>query len=56
MKIEQPILTKASHFTAHDVLLKPTGFDTSHTASQYHMSPVGLCGLSFAIAVASLGL
>jgi len=30
MKIEQPNLTKASHFdTAQDVLLKPTGIDTS---------------------------
>jgi TldD protein len=30
MKIEQPSLTKASHFdTAHDVLLKPTGLDAS---------------------------
>ena len=30
MKIEQPNLTKANHFdTAHDVLLKPTGLDTS---------------------------
>ncbi|WP_020168656.1 MULTISPECIES: metalloprotease TldD [Methylotenera] len=30
MKIEQPNLTKASHFdTAQDVLLKPTGLDTS---------------------------
>ena len=30
MKIEQPNLTKANHFeTAHDVLLKPTGLNTS---------------------------
>ena len=30
MKIEQPNLTKASHFdTAYDVLLKPTGLDSS---------------------------
>jgi TldD protein len=30
MKIEQPNLTKASHFDiAHDVLLKPTGLDTN---------------------------